>query len=626
MNSQTDFAVKTNKNLLQIKRSIRFKLLSTTLSLFLIVLICFTGIQIAIQKSIAKENMESRISLMRQNLIQQGSMLSKLLVIQVENEIATYNFSKINTLIDNTIKESVALQYAILTDLLGTAYVDTENPALQQTRLQSQKDLFAIMQDKTTYKEYPESNIIEYITPIRFGKPWGVLRLGFTTNELEKEISRSIEDMNIRIHEILLTSIAIAVVFLLLASVIILIISNSISKPVMSLTRLSQELGKGNFDVAINSYNDQNKIDKRTEIGLLATSFIEMANEIKESHNQLEDYSHTLEEKVQRRTEELLQSEKMAALGQLIAGIAHEINTPLGAISSSASNMSSFLEQTVSKMPELFQSFSKPECIEFSALLKKSFENKHGSLSAKEQRQIRRNLVSRLENLVDDPDSVADTLVDMGIYDDLDDIVELLKRANGVEVLDLGYKLSELKRGTLTINMATERASKIVFALKSYAHQDDSGEMIPASITRGIDTILTLYQSQLKHGIELIKNYEEALPEIYCYPDELNQVWTNLIHNALYAMNYKGILSISVTRADEFIKVGIQDSGKGIEPENMSKIFDAFFTTKSAGEGSGLGLHIIKKIIDKHSGHLDVESEPGCTVFSVFLPVNKTEK
>lgn len=614
-----------NINMIPIKRSIRFKLLSTTLSLFLIILVCFTGIQIAIQKSIAKENMESRISLMRQNLIQQGSMLSKLLVVQVENEIAAYNFSQINMLIDDTIKGSVALQYAILTDIQGTAYVDTENPSLQQTKLHSADSLFAIQQSKAIFKEYPDKHIIEYITPINFGKPWGVLRLGFSLNELEKEISRSIEEMNIRTNDILLTSIAIAIVFIIFASIIILFISNTISKPIMSLTGFSQELGKGNFDAAINAYNNHNKIDKHTEIGLLATSFIEMANEIKESHNQLEDYSHTLEEKVQRRTEELLQSEKMAALGQLIAGIAHEINTPLGAISSSASNMYNFLEQTITIMPPLFHSFSDQECDEFTLMLKKSLDSDAGSLSAKEQRQKRRSLLSELGDVIEDADSVADTLVDMGIYENVNDIIELLKRPNGNEVLELAYKLSELKKGTQTINMATERASKIVFALKSYAHQDVSGEMINASIIKGIDTILTLYQSQIKHGIELIKKYDELLPEIYCYPDELNQVWTNLIHNALYAMNYKGTLSIIATRENKFIKVSIQDSGKGIEPENMSKIFDAFFTTKSAGEGSGLGLHIIKKIIDKHSGRMEVESRPGCTVFSVFLPVNNRE-
>ena len=220
-----------------------------------------------------------------------------------------------------------------------------------------------------------------------------------------------------------------------------------------------------------------------------------------------------------------------------------------------------------------------------------------------------------------DADSIADTLVDMGIYEDVDNIMDLLKKHNGREVLELAYKLSELKKGAQTINTATERASKVVFALKSYAHHDNSGERVSFDLTQGIDTILTLYQSQIKHGIELIKNYAGDLPAIFCYPDELNQVWTNLIHNALQAMDYKGTLTICVERCDNDVKVSIQDNGKGIAPENMAKIFDPFFTTKAAGEGSGLGLHIIKKIIDKHSGSINVESQPGSTVFSVLLPI-----
>jgi signal transduction histidine kinase len=604
-----------------LKRGIRVKLLFTTLSLIFGLLITFTGIELLLQKKTAEEELQWRITTMKNNLIQQGKTLSKILDIQIESNIAAFNFSNIKVLIDNTIKESIALKYAVLTDLQGVAYVHTEKPILEQTKLDSEKDRFAISQIKSTYKEYPDIRVIEYITPINFGKPWGVLRLGFSLEGLQKEIVRSTDEMRKRTHDILVVSVIIAVIFIIIASIIVLIISTTISKPLISLTKLSQALGKGNFDAAINAYHQNNTIDIRTEIGLLATSFIEMANEIKNSHKQLEDYNRTLEEKVKQRTDELLQSEKMAALGQLIAGIAHEVNTPLGAISSSASNMRKFLTQTLTVMPSLFQSFSKQECDEFLVVLNRSLDSDTRLLSAKEQRQNRRNLARLLETEVENSDSIADTLIDMGIYDGIEDIMPLLKRPDGEEILELAYKLSELKKGTQTINTATERASKVVFALKSYAHQDDSGEKIRADIAKGVETILTLYQSQMKQGIDLIKKYDENLSEVYCYPDELNQVWTNLIHNALQAMNNKGTLVININQDSDYLKVSIQDSGKGIEPENMAKIFDAFFTTKAAGEGSGLGLHIIKKIIDKHSGKINVQSRPGCTVFNVMLPL-----
>jgi len=107
-----------------------------------------------------------------------------------------------------------------------------------------------------------------------------------------------------------------------------------------------------------------------------------------------------------------------------------------------------------------------------------------------------------------------------------------------------------------------------------------------------------------------------------CYPDELNQVWANLVHNALQGMNNKGTLTINANRQDTRLLVSITDSGKGIPLEIQSKIFEPFFTTKAIGEGSGLGLHIVKKIIDKHSGTIEVESIPGRTTLTVSLPIN----
>ncbi|MGL5061142.1 MAG: ATP-binding sensor histidine kinase [Microcoleus sp.] len=336
-------------------------------------------------------------------------------------------------------------------------------------------------------------------------------------------------------------------------------------------------------------------------------------------HLKNQELSETLQQ-LETTQAELIQSEKMAALGQLVAGVAHEVNTPLGAIRSSAGTMENFLKSTLEQLPALFQSLSAEEVDNFLKLLQRSLEQEV-TLSTKEERKFKRALRSQLEaSNIEDTDNFADRLVIMGVYEEIDSFLPLLQKPDGSHILEIAYKLSELKRGIATIGTATDRASKVVFALKTYARYEHSGQKISANIIEGIETVLTLYQNQLKQGIELVKNHTE-IPSILCYPDELNQVWTNLIHNALQAMDYRGTLTIGAIEQSGQVKISITDSGKGIPDEIKSKIFQPFFTTKPAGEGSGLGLDIVKKIVEKHQGRIEVESIPGQTTFNVFLPI-----
>jgi signal transduction histidine kinase len=366
----------------------------------------------------------------------------------------------------------------------------------------------------------------------------------------------------------------------------------------------------------------------------LLTSQAAISIENARLYHSLEDYNRNLEQKVTERTQalaqaleelkttqdELIQKEKMAALGQLIAGVAHEINTPLGAIRSSARTIAKFLDQTLEQLPTLFQSLSTEDSAIFLALLQRSLQHQ-STVSTKEERKLKRTLRRELENSdIADADIIAEKLVIMGITDEIASLMPLLHRPDSFKVLEIAYKLSELKRGTAMINTSTDRASKVVFALKTYSRYNQSGEKISVNLTEGIETVLTLYHNQLKQGVEVIRNYAE-IPPVSCYPDELSQVWTNLIHNALQAMDNRGTLTIDVTQENQQAKISITDSGCGIPEDIKQKIFQPFFTTKPTGEGSGLGLDIVKKIMDKHSGNMTVESQPGRTTFNVFIPI-----
>ena len=354
-------------------------------------------------------------------------------------------------------------------------------------------------------------------------------------------------------------------------------------------------------------------------------------------YENLAEYNRTLETKVEERTQELsqtlehlkatqqelIQSEKMAALGQLIAGIAHEINTPLGAIRASINNITDALNDSIHQLPQLLRELSTEQQELFFAFTQQAFQPK-SPLTSREERQLKRKLIKELEKQdLEDADDVADTLVDMGLYQDIEPFIPLLTAANSKLILQVAYDLVTQQTNSQNIETAVERASKIIFALKSYARYDHAGQAIKANLIEGLNVVLTLYHNQLKHGIELTTNYQE-IPEILCYPDELNQVWTNLIHNAIQAMNNQGQLDIMVFSQAEQVVVQITDSGVGIPDEIKDRIFEPFFTTKGAGEGSGLGLDIVKKIINKHNGNIMVESQPGKTTFSIALPIITT--
>jgi PAS domain S-box-containing protein len=333
------------------------------------------------------------------------------------------------------------------------------------------------------------------------------------------------------------------------------------------------------------------------------------------------DFAQSALQQLQSAQAQLIQAEKMASLGQLVANVAHEINTPIGAIKSSGGNIVQALDDVLDQMPRALQILNPTEQSLFMQLTRPGSAT-NMVLTSREERTLRRQVSSELvAHGLQDADDKASLLVQLHAHASLAGYLPLLQHPQSNFILKTAASVAAVIHSAHNINNAVDRVAKIVFALKSFSRVDAASEFHHANLTEDIETVLTLYQNQIKQGVELVRDYEPVAP-LRCLPDELNQVWTNLIHNALQAMKHGGTLTVGIRQLGDKVVVSICDTGHGIPEAIRARIFEPFFTTKPKGEGSGLGLDIVKKIVSKHRGSIEVGSEVDVgTTFKVHLPL-----
>jgi signal transduction histidine kinase len=317
--------------------------------------------------------------------------------------------------------------------------------------------------------------------------------------------------------------------------------------------------------------------------------------------------------------------ERLASLGTMAAGLAHELNNPAAAATRAAAQMAEALETVSSTIGHFVNSgVEREEAAKLVALHDEviAAAESRDALDALDAADAEDELIDRLEELgVSEPWRVAEPLAAAGVDGAwLERVHELAGPATDAAVAWVAATLAA--RGLAAeLRESTERMSHLVGAVKTYAYMD-RGELVEVDLHEGIKMTLVVLAHKLKHtSIELVRDYDKSLPKLMVRGSELNQVWTNLIDNAIQALGDRGTLTIRTRREGSCAIVEVSDDGPGIPPEVREHVFDEFFTTKAAGTGTGLGLATAKRIVvDRHDGSIGVDSEPGRTTFRVSLP------
>ncbi len=444
------------------------------------------------------------------------------------------------------------------------------------------------------------------------------------------DLDVSIRDVSVTLHAIDERILAIMTVKLVvLAAILFVLLRGTILNRLQRLTSGTRALATGRYDIRVNDRQND-------EIGVLANAFNTMAADLERSKSEIEDHNRVLQLRVREATAEsvkayedlkntqsqLVLNEKMASLGVLIAGIAHEINTPVGAIL----NVSRVLERSVQSLPSELERIRNESAVPFDAIragledLVRAASQESATASYQEVRTVERMLQ---EAGVVDYRATASMLAKYN-FTSPQQVLQHIDCLRLPSFLAFAEPMARIAQTANISAASSQKIGEIVRALKYYAYSGKD-RIESVQINDSIQTALILLKNQLKHTVNVTTDYQADLPKLACSSD-IHQVWTNLLSNAVDAIAVTrdadpGSIEIVTRSAGDDVVVVVTDNGAGIPLQIQERIFDPFFTTKDIGKGTGLGLSIVAGIIKRHRGTISVESVPGRTRFTVRLPI-----
>lgn len=344
--------------------------------------------------------------------------------------------------------------------------------------------------------------------------------------------------------------------------------------------------------------------------------------ELQQNKKQLEESL----ERIKDQQDQLAQSEKMAAIGMIAHIVAHEINTPLGALTGVIHNMQELIPRVIKQLPESKDAIPADLQDKFWSVIEIALTEPR-TISTKEERKYIRQFEQKLEDAgMEEAEEFAEKLVKIGLVDDLDSFLPLIRDVeNSSFVMDTAYMIGMMHKHVNSMLSAISRAQKIVTTLKRYVSKRTESDLpIQTDVEESLDIVLTLYEYYFRQGVRIEQEYERV-PFIMGFPEELVQVWTNILMNALYSVkNIEGeayaTINIRLQLTDNQVVVEVTDNGPGIAPDECDDVFNAGFTSRHFKQTTSFSLSVARDIVLRHKGTIEFDSEPGRTTFTVSFP------